>query len=233
MANLPTVVLAIVANDDVTLQCTSCLMQLQQEAVARQVCVLDLHVVTTFLDALNLYDKGQYLVIMDGKCGVPPEFVFGFVTGNHAAVAGVYPLPVIDWDKVAVAVSLAAHTSNPPTESVQHAGNVYNVMPSNGGFARYLPVDMESVHELRVLGLSTEVLKNMAGPHNEFKTPHGQTRYLFAYDSVFDGKYRNPYQTFARLLPSDVRLVADVQEQCMFTGPAQFAGCVGMRGYVR
>lgn len=232
MAGLPLVILAIVAKDDVSLQCTTSLMQLQQEAVQRQVCTLDLHIVSTFLEALNLYDKGQYLVIIDGQCGVRPEFVFGLIASKHKVVAGVYPLPVVNWDRLALSLSKAHHTSKPALEPIHHAGNVYNLTPANGGFARYLPVKTGSVQDLRVLGLATQVLRDMAGPHNAFSV-QGETKHLFAYDAVFDDTLHNPYQTFVRLLPASVTLMADVQEQCVLSGPAQFAGCVGMRGYVR
>lgn len=221
------VVLAVVTTtDDISLACTTSLLRLQQLAARRNVA-LDVHVVGSFLEALNTHEHGDFVVAMDAACGVPPEFVFGLLDSkDHPVIAGVYPLAKVDWDRVGrvLADPLA-------TEPLSHAGNVYNVTPSPGpGLHRYVPI--KDVSELRVLGVSSAILAAMAGPHLSYTDSDGNDKTLFAYESVLDGAYQNPWQTFARLLGS-TPIVADLEAPCVFAAPAQFAGCVGMRSVLR
>ena len=225
MASPRTVVLAIVTNDqDITLMCTTSLLRLQQVAARRGDCLLDVRIVATFLEALNTFEAGDFVVIVDGACGVPPEFVLGVLDAPHEAIAGVYPLPKIDWDRVSKTLETPG-----ASEPLQHAGNVYNLEPAQGPLKRYVPV--KTVRDLKVLALSSKVLRQMAGPSNSYLAEDGSKHYLFTHDSVFENALQNQYQTLARRLP--VPLVADLELPCVMTGPAQFAGCVGMRGSVR
>jgi hypothetical protein len=217
------VLLAIITHqDELSLVCTTSLLRLQQVAGRRDDVLLDVHLVPTFLDALNTYSKGDYVFIVDGTIGVPPEFVFNAIASDHDVVAGVYPLPKVDWDRVAKVLGDAAST-----EPLNHAGNTYNVTPAPGrsGVSRYVPV--REVKELKVLCLKSSVLEKLAGPETSYDKGH-----LFTYDSVFDNAFSNVYQTLARKLGIE-SIMADLDCPCVCAGPAQFAGCVGMRGSIR
>lgn len=217
-----TVVLAIVSKtDDVSLACTTSLLRLQQHAARREDIALDVHIVGDLLEALNI-GRGDYIVTIDAQCGFPVEFIFGLLDSGHKVVAGVYPLPRVDWDRVKK--TLESESKEP----LGHSGNVYNLTPVlGGGLQRYAPV--KEVKELRVLAIATSVLAEMAGPCNSF----GDGKYLYCHDSVYEDVFQNPYQTLVRKLPSDVRVMADLDMPCVLSAPAQFAGCVGMRGFVR
>lgn len=229
MTSVVRMVVAIVTgNDELSLACMTSLLRLQQQQSTRgRQCQLDVHIVPTFLSALNLFDKGDYIVVLDGAAGVPPEFVFGVIDSGQDAVAGVYPLPRIDWDRVETAVK-----NGNESEPVNHAGLTYNVTPTTGPVRyglRYVPID--EVNELKVVAIASHVLRRMAGPDLSYEDDDGVRRYLFAHDSVFDNRFHNQFQTFARRLP--VPLVADLEAPCIMTGPAQFAGCVGARKTLR
>lgn len=211
------VIAIVTATDDISLNCTTSLLLLQQEA-ARRGNVLSVTIVPTFLEALNSKNNGfDYLFAIDGTAGVPTAFVFGVLDGTHEAVAGVYPLPKIDWDRVTRAL-----VREDDSEPIAHAGNVYNLTPAPGHpLSRYVPVT--KVEELRVLAVSTRVLQEIEGDVYE------ETKKLYTRDSVESGVLLNAYQTFAR----KVALVADLQAPCSLSAPATFAGCIGYRGYVR
>jgi hypothetical protein len=217
MAPKSAVLAIITATEEISLACTTSLLRLQQEA-ARRGNMLSVTIVPTFLEALNSRNEEfDYLIAIDGAAGVPPEFVFGVLDGTHEAVAGVYPLPQIDWDRITRAL-----VREDSAEPIHHAGNVYNLTPTAGvNLARYVPV--AKVEELRVLAVSTKVLDGIYGD------PFGSDHRLYTCETVESGKLLNAYQTFAR----KVSLVADLEAPCSLSAPATFAGCVGYRGYVR
>jgi len=221
-----TIVLAIVTvTDDISLACTTSLLRLQQMAGRRTDCRLDVHVVPSFLEALNLYASGDYVVVMDAMAGVPPEFVFGVLDAPHPVIAGVYPLPTVDWERVGKVLR-----DPESTEPIGHAGNVYNLVPASGSLKRYVPVS--SVTELKILAVQSTLLEQLAGPDISYVDPvTNKPRYLFAHESVFKDAYQNAYQTFSRRLPCAI--VADLDAPCVLSAPAQFAGCVGMRRVLR
>lgn len=215
-------VIAIVTEgEELSLTCTTSLLRLQQQA-AQQGHALTVDLVPSFLEALNsTAQDADYLFIFDSNVGVPPEFVFGVLQGTHEAVAGVYPLPRIDWARITRVLA-----DDAATEPIAHAGNVYNLTPATGHrLQRYVPV--KEVSELRVLALSFALLESIEG---DSYTDETGDKKLYTRDTVVDGKFLNKYQTFARKVPS---LVVDLEAPCNLNAPAMFAGCVGYRGYVR
>lgn len=239
MAADHTVTLAIVTNggDEIGLACCCSLLQLQMHAARRTGLLLNIHIVPTFLEGLQSYVHGDTLVVMDSMCGVPAEFVFGAVergvAGHDDVLAGVYPLPSVNWERVGAVLA-----DPDATEPVAHAGNTYNVAPQPGGaLRRYAPVMVQAVRELRVLAVPSRVLAAMASPDISYTAaaPDGGTtttkitKHLFAYESVFEDAYANAYQTFVRRLPRGTGVLADLEAPCVLAAPAQFAGCVGMR----
>ena len=216
------VVLAIIThNEEISLVCTTSLLRLQQLAARRDDILLDVHLVPTFLDALNTYDKGDFVFVLDGNIGMSPDFLFQAIASEHQVVAGVYPLPHVDWERVERVLR-----DDSSTEPLNHAGNVYNLTPSPGrGLTAYAKV--KDVKELKVLCVKSSVLENLAGPETSYDKGH-----LFTHDSVFFDKLQNEYQTLARKIGLE-NIMADLERPCTCAGPAQFTGCVGMRGSVR
>jgi hypothetical protein len=222
------VVLAVITTtDELSLACTTSLLKLQQIAAQRSDLALDVHLVTSFLEALNTYVRGDVVIMIDGAVGIPHEFVLGVLDSSHAVVAGVYPTARVDWDRVAKVL----HDPS-ATEPLHHAGNVYNVTPDPGrGLVRYVPI--RDVTELKVLAIKSSVLQAMAGPDISYDIQDG-TAYLFTHESVFENKLQNVYQTLTRKLKDKgIHIVADLDAPCTLAAPAQFAGCVGMRSAVR
>lgn len=219
------VVLAIVApTDELSLPCTTCLLKLQQIAARRGDIKLEVNIVQTVLQALNQYEHGDWVVVLDSMLGMPPDFVTGLLDCPRDVVAGVYPLPVVDWERVSSKIE-GPETSDAGAEPLHHAGNVYNVKPKSSRMQRYVPV--ADVAELKLLAVRSSLLREMAGPDTSFVGGH-----LFAYDSVYNDTLQNAYQTFARKVGLE-NIVADLESPCMLSAPAQFAGCVGMRTALR
>lgn len=216
----------ITHNDDISLQCATSLLKLQQLAARRQDIVLDFHILNSVGDALNLYNTGDYLCIVDGQNGFSAEFIFGAVDHKHAAVLGVYPLPQVDWERVKARVQ-----DETATETVGNAGNVYNLVPAEAAMGRYIPV--KSVRECKVMCLQCDVIKNMVGDHTK-TTKNGKEFHILHFESSADGAFNTPDQTFFRALQRYTHVIlADIEEQCTYSGNAQFSGCVGQRGFIR
>jgi hypothetical protein len=224
-SSIQVIVLAVVAPvEELSLACMTSLLRLQQLAARRNDVRLDVHMVPTFLDALNAYVAGEFVVVLDANIGAPPEFVFGILDSKHNVIAGVYPVPGVDWDRVRkIADDPLAN------EPLNHAGNVYNVIPASAGFQRYIPI--AEIKELRALAVRSSVLEKLAGPDISYAAEDGTTKYLFTHDSVFENKLQNVWQTFAR--KTGEVIVADIETPCVYNAPAQFAGCVGMRTSLR
>jgi hypothetical protein len=221
--NVTRIVLAVVTKtEEISLQCTTSLLRLQQAIATKKDLVLDFNIVTSFLDALNLHTKGDFLVIIDQQCSCSVEFVLGGL--QHPAVVGVYPLGQVNWKRIETRINTPG-----ATEPLRHAGNVYNIIPAQASLSRYLPV--QSVVESKVLMIKSEEIAKITGPHTEYTDAQGVRKDLLAHPSVFENTLQNEYQTFIRKLQCP--LVADVQEQCTLSANAQFAGCVGQRGFVR
>jgi hypothetical protein len=207
-------VVAIVTteSEEISTACVTSMLRLQQQA-AQHGNALTVTIVPSFLEALNSNLNGaEYLFVVNGNVGVPPEFFFGVFASGHDAVAGVYPLPKIDWTRVTRVLA-----DEDASEPLAHAGNVYNLTPVAGRtLRRYVPV--KNVQELRVVAISSKALESVVadayGEHGEHK--------LYAHDSVIDGKLHNPYQTFAHKLDAQVcaTLVADLEAPCSLSAPA-------------
>lgn len=225
MASTPTRILfaVITHTDDISLQCTTSLLKLQQVAARRPDIVMDFHILNSVGDALNMYAQGDYLVVIDQRNGFTPEFILGAL--EHSAVLGVYPTPIVDWERVKARVQ-----DDRATEPLAHAGNVYNIVPESASMSRYVPV--KSIRESKVMVIKSSVIESMVGEHTK-STKDGKPFHILHFESSSDDTLNNPDQTFFKTLQRYTNVVADLQEQCTMSGSAQFAGCVGLRGFVR
>lgn len=216
---MQTLVVVIVSpTEELSLACMTTLLKLQVAAARLNQCKLDVRVAHTFLEALNLYSHGEWVVAIDAFAAVPTDFVFALTSCEHDVIAGVYPLPELDWDRVK-----KVFDDPDATEPIEHAGNRYNVAPEPKHMTRYAPVG--AIRELKILAVRSALLEKMAGPDVSY-----DGGYLFAHDSVFENEFQNAYQTFARKCQqAGAKIVADLDSPCTMSGPALFAGCVGMR----
>jgi hypothetical protein len=226
-ATTPTrIIFAVVTHtDELSLQCTTSLLKLQQLAARRADLMMDFHIMNSVGDALNMYSKGDYVVIVDGRNGFSADFIFGAIEAGHKAVYGVYPLPQVDWERVKARVQ-----NENATESLAHAGNVYNIVPQESSMSRYVPI--KSIKESKVMILQAAVIESMVGEHTK-TTKNGSEFHILHFESSSDNLLLNPDQTFFKSLQGHCTVLADLQEQCTVSGSAQFAGCVGQRGFVR
>lgn len=215
-----TLIVAIVTGtDDISLQCTTSLLKLQQHA-AQKAIKIDFHIVKTYHDALNMYTRCDYLAVIEGQCGFSPTMVLHAIETEQSAVYGVYPLGKVDWTRV------DTRLKNPSGEPLGHAGNVYNIVPKASSLSRYVPID--SVKDSKVMILKSTVIDAMTGPHTSTNNGH-----ILWYDSSFENTYQTPPQTFFRLLSQHTPVMADTHEQCTLSANAEFSGCVGQRGFIR
>ena len=222
----------VTPNEDVCLQCATSLLRLQQTAARKPDIHLDIHFVSSFLDALNVVsvEDNKWLIIVDASCGIPDQFVYHAIESGKDMVLGVYPLARVDWNRV----STRLNCDETDTEPLAHAGNVYNVTPKSAAYNRYVTV--ADAEETKIMCVSTAALRKISGPHTSFVQPN--SGHLFTHDSVNvkDGisQRSNVYQTIVRkFLDHGLSVVADIENQCTNSGNAQFAGCVGLRGFVR
>lgn len=220
------IVAVVTGTDDISLQCTTSLLKLQQHAAQKANLKIDFHIVKTYHDALNMYTQCDYLAIIDGQCGFSPTMVVHAVDTQQSAVYGVYPLGKVDWARI------DTRLKNPsPGEPLGHAGNVYNIVPKVSSLSRYVPI--ESVKDSKVMILKSSVIDAMTGPHTSTDNGH-----ILWYDSSFENTYQTPPQTFFRLLMQQCQqqqtpVMADTHEQCTLSANAEFSGCVGQRGFIR
>ena len=220
------IIFAVVTHtDEISLQCTTSLLKLQQLAARRADLVMDFHIINSVGDALNMYSDGDYVVVVDARNGFSADFIFGAIDGGRDAVYGVYPLSQVDWERVNARVQSVSSS-----EPMGHAGNVYNVVPEGSSMSRYIPI--KSIKESKVMILRASVIEQMVGEHTK-TVKNGKPFHIIHFESSSDDELLNPDQTFFKALQRHCAVVADLEEQCTLSGSAQFAGCVGQRGFVR
>lgn len=182
----------------------------------------DMHFVSTLDDALNCLRANKDAVgalMVEGGIGFDPSFGLEAMKSGMPLVAGVYPLPVVDWERV---------KTQPANEVPQHWGNVYNVKPAGSpGPNGYLPVTDAA---LGVVWVSADVVRSIESRHPEIVTADGSSA-AFARAGVYAGVRREAHERFLDLWAGPV--YADPNRQCSSSGPAEFGGCVGARTVLR
>lgn len=228
-----TVMLAVVSpTKEVSIACQTSLLRLQGAAAQRADLRLEITLEASFNDALNAPTAADWVVVVDWCTGFPPEFVFGLLESAAAGaglVAGVYPLPTVDWERVGRVLGVGGGAARASREPIAHAGNVYNVVLENTFEGRYAPV--AEARELGVLAVAKDVLEAVASPAISYTAPDGKTRYLYAHASVFEDALQTDHQTFVRRAARP--LLADTACPCSLSGPAQFAGSASHRTRLR
>lgn len=212
---VPHVLFVAVTGDraEMSTQCSIGLLKLQSQ-IART-AQLELHFAETLEDALVMFaDKKEAttLVAMDGRVGFPPDFVMHALAPEAPEfVVGVFPLPVTDWARVEKRIQ----TPSQGAEPLATVGYTYNVTPKTA-LARYAEVDRTKKLTIKALALSRSAF-------DTFYTAFHKGKFLQA--STL--KPRKIDDLLSALYPGTI--YADLDAQCMLTGPAEFAGCVGTR----
>jgi len=220
---VPAIALCVVVDDrsEVSLMCSISLLRLQQAAlVSRFRC--DIFFVTSLDEALNTlwrHESAKGALIVRGTMGFDPAFVTGAVASDAPVVVAPYPLPRVDWERVA---------TQPADESPAHWGNVYSVElkggPCRGGYVK------ASKAELGVAWVAKSVVTHIVARQPELVTADG-ARAALATPGVYDGVYVNEHERFLGLYGGEVW--ADINHPATNSGPTQFVGCVGHRSVLR
>lgn len=213
-------VLCVVTNGrpEVTLSCAISLIKLQNLGLRA-----DMHFVPSLNEALNILWREQQDVAGMLVCGTSIGFDADFVTRALAAgrdiVAGTYPLPLIDWERV---------KTQPANEPPDHWGIRYNLTPREGaeqvdGYAE------TAVHELGLAWIARDVVHGIVSAHPEIMASRDHAD--FATPGVYDGKQLSETERFLALYGKPV--YADVNVPASNTGMTEFGGCVGLRSTLR
>lgn len=215
-------------SSDVTLMTAVSMLRLQQTLLTFQTPIeAEVHFVRDFNDALHLVHraaKGPHTgaLIVEGKLGFDPRFVLRALATTVPLVVGVYPLPVVDWQRI---------TTRPSDEPPEEWGNVYNVTPVHPGRPAdangYLEVSREA--SLGLLWLRAGVLQQIAERHPE--TVQADQSTAFGLPGVSGGRVLNPHHRFLDLYGGTV--MADPDSGATSSGPTEFGGCVGARSVLR
>lgn len=144
-------------------------------------------------------DGYDAVVAVAASVSFPAGLVLGALAGDHDFVAGAYPLPVLDWGRV------AAWKPDAGGEALRFRGNTYNVDP-----ATCAPPSLGGHLEAREAGLGAVVLKKPA---------------IAALASAPAGDVSDV--ALCRAWGRGVRV--DLGNPCACTGTVEFAGCVGYR----
>ncbi len=198
------VLLAIVSTDQCSLGFTVSILKtvnlLVREAQVNVEVVRSVQEAVTLAHGIEGLDA---LVAIRSSLTFCPEFVMhGLKAGPF--VAGVYPLPTIDWGRVAA-------QKGPGQEELRFKGNTYNLDPSGcrqrGAPPGYLAVDTV---ELGAVVLGKAAIKALADKACRASVTDAQLCKAWGKD-----------------------ILVDMDHQCTNFGPHEFTGCVGMRATLR
>jgi hypothetical protein len=208
---------------EVSLMCAVALLRLQTMLMTSEDPVrADMHFVPTLDDALNRLHSAPEAVgalVVEGTMGFDPALALDAMRSGLPVVVGVYPLPLVDWNRV---------KTQPKGEAPQHWGNIYNVRPSGPETAKgYVPV---SEATLGVAWITSDAVRSIATRHPEIFTADRASG-AFARAGVYDGVRQDEHQRFLSLWAGPV--YADAAKSCTSSGPAEFGGCVGARAVLR
>lgn len=219
------------ARNEISLITAMSLLRLQIRMMTERNYAVGIHFVRTFDDALNVVYSDPELyggVVVDGTLGFSADFVLASERSGLPLVAGVYPLPTVDWERVkAVGTGdKAGATPEPPS----FWGNAYNVSPLPGSspHSEYIRVDPNTA-TLGLVWVRRSDLDQIVRSHPEVRAAGGAVS--FATPGTYDGVRLNEYQRFLQLY--GYVLFADIARQASSTGPTEFGGCVGYRSVLR
>lgn len=218
----PKLSIALVSHgrQDAMLPLAVSMLNLQSKLVTTNIRT-DLHIVNTFDEALAAaHAQGSHLLAVDTNIGFDPEFVTQALDSPHQIISAAYPLPGINWDRVAAAPV--------PTEPISCRGNSYNATPVPAAVATVGGYVQVAAPHLGCVLVKAGVLADILQRHPETRHSKGVS---FARDTVFEGTLLPAHEAFARLWGKPVYM--DVDRPATLTAPMSYAGSVGARHFLR
>lgn len=192
------VLLAIVSDGSCSIMHAVSLMNLQTAVRGAGGGVqLTIALATDVRHAAELGEQAECdaVVAVRSTLAFSPGLVLRALVSPHPFVAGIYPLPRIDWQRVQ---AKAADTA----EATRFKGNVYNLDARRARHAANGYLAVESM-QLGAVVLKKEAMRAVAAC----------------------GAARD--EDVCAAWGADIH--ADLDNQCTLLGPAEFAGCVGLR----
>lgn len=186
---------------------TVSMMRLQVALLSAPNMQVEVNIVSSLKKAIELAaadDKFDAVVAIGSNVAFPAAFVLRALVAPSSFVAGIYPLPSIDWDRITARVTAKGSDA----EEMRFKGNTYNIDPSTAkqaGAAGYLSVTSA--------GLDAVVLKKEA------------------FTALAASKTARDDDELCRAWGKDI--LADLDNQCSTMGPVEFTGCVGLRTVLR
>lgn len=205
------------------------MLRAQAELLTRRDVAVNVGLYTSMHEVLNSFYKRGFdvLVAIDSLLGVNERFITRNIWCTHDLVAGVYPLPHIDWEKV------KEKTQAGSAEPTALQGLDYNVSGIRGADlgSKYLTIDPPA--DMRAFVLKRSVLEAAVQAHPEiaFTNGAGETEYNFWTTRVVDNRRLTEAENLCALWGGPVH--ADYEYQLQNFGPLDFAGCVGNRQVIR
>jgi hypothetical protein len=210
---------------EVTLSAAVSLLRTQAAIISSQTPMMtDMYFVHSLNDALNeawRMEGAHGALICDGTIGFDVAFLERALASEHHLIAGTYPMPLIDWERV---------KSRPAGKDPRTWGHVPNTEPSPVATAGGPYVPIQGAKHLGLLWVRREALVDIARRHPGIVSKDG-THAAFAMEGVYDGKRCTAPQRLFDLWGGPV--VADTQSTCNSSGPVEFGGCVGERKVLR
>lgn len=176
--------------------------------------------VNTLDDALNVgwkTDDADAVFAVEHTIGFDPDFVVEALACEFPVVAGAYPLPVVDWERV---------KTQPANEMPPFWGNVYSVKPKDSLCKGYAQCDKA---ELGMVMIKRAALQAIADAHPDIIDSEGNAS--FAAAGVYGGTRMSASERFHHLHGEPVW--TDIRRGGTSTGPTEFGGCVGARTVLR
>lgn len=169
------------------------------------------------------------MVCVDTRCGFSTDFVTAALDPDTPDfVVGVYPLPMIDWERVQTRLD-----STESTEPVEFSGNVYNVdLDPSKGFhkKRYMRAKIKPVNgTLGVFRLTAKKVQDIIA-----KAEKSNKKAYVVFREGLDDQFKEwltKENFFVKLADNEV--YADLESNINNTGVCEFAGCVGQRTQLR
>lgn len=146
------------------------------------------------------------LVAIDSTVGFPVSFVVRALNVPAPFVAGIYPLPMVDWDRVQERATKPGNR-----EETKYTGCVYNLDPSKAVMAPHGYVRVHRI-ELKAVVLKKTALEALLGLVDAKEVPDN--------DAVCD--------TWCRAGPEN-NIWADLECQCANFGMFPYNGTIGER----
>lgn len=195
-----------------------------QVAIAHTTLHTDLHHFDTVDDALNAFATSEHthLFVVGSTIAFDAELVLRALEAGHPFVAGLYPLPGYDWERVKQAAA-SAPDAHADADRLRLLATTHNLEVSDDA-AEYGAVC--GVRELGVFVISRDVVDALTA-----SAPRHESGWLLFAPGVHEGTYESAERRLLRMWNGPVK--ADLARLCGSFGAVEFAGTISARTVVR